>query len=382
MYTIYEISLVIIAFVALFIYIKTTNKSNECDAEEDFGNFTNSSSSSPVIAFINSKSSSSNDINIKKLLFIPKIFSNNNYYKDSDYNKISKSSLTDIGVYVKNNNILYFIDLLNQFTQDACSPSDFKYVLNLFANKYITFTNNIPGLNQEDVNTILSTHLTMYLQVKNIQKLYLDFISSNIKDINTFNQGSSQIDSQLNDVIQKIPQYTNIIEKIKKSSNNLYVANNENVDKNLICVTTTFETITSNKSKSLNQIKSYNLTKKYTLTNIKYWIPFYVNYNKLNISDADISQSNDYGEINEVFLKIIFPKIFNYSLTLIDLMNELSLNQRNRTMINAIDFFNKYVSTYLILYISVITEQSESEDLLELQKMESLVSDLYNLLIK
>jgi len=378
MYTLYEISLVIIAFVVLFFYVKTTSKLNECEAEEDFGNFTNSSSSSPVIAFINSKSSTTNDINIKKILFIPKIFSNNVYYKDSDYNKISKLSLIELGAYVKNNNILLFVDLLNQFTQDLCSPSELKFVLNLFANKYITF-NNIPGVSQETVNTILSTHLTLYLQVKNIQKLYIDLLSINKIDQTTFNKLSSEIDSQLNNVIQKIPQITNILEKIKTSTNNLYVSNNDMIDRNLICVTTSIDSITSNKSKSLNQIKSFNISKKFTLTNIEYWIPFYV---KLNLTDVDISQSNDYGEINEVFLKIIFPKIFNYSLTLIELMNELSLNQKNRTMINAIDFFNKYVSTYLILYISVITEQSESEDLLELQKMESKVSDLYNLLVK
>ena len=219
----------------------------------------------------------------------------------------------------------------------------------------------------------------MYLQVKNIQKLYIDLLSINKIDQTTFNKLSSDIDSQLNDVIQKIPQITNILEKIKTSTNNLYVSNNDMIDRNLICATTSIDSITSNKSKSLNQIKSFNISKKFTLTNIEYWIPFYV---KLNLTDADISQSNDYNKIDEVFLKIIFPKIFNYSLTLIELMNELSLNQRNRTMINAIDFFNKYVSTYLILYISVITEQSESEDLLELQKMETSVSKLYNLLVK
>ena len=55
MYTIYEIILVIIAFIILFIYLKNAKVSQTCEGEEDFGNFTSAASSSPVVSFINGK---------------------------------------------------------------------------------------------------------------------------------------------------------------------------------------------------------------------------------------------------------------------------------------------------------------------------------------
>jgi hypothetical protein len=384
MYSIYEITLVIIAFVVLFIYIKTTSHTNECDAEEDFGNFTSSASSSPVIAYINSKSNSTNDVNIKKILFIPKVFSNNVFYKDSDYSKISKMTTSELGMYVKNNNLLYFVDLLNQFTKDGCSQSDLKFILNLFGNKYIKF-NNMSNIMQEDPNVVLSNHLTLYIQVKNILKSYIDLLSINKIDITTFNKSSSEIDSTLTNIIQQLPQINNVLDKIKTSNTNLYtqsdIVNNNliNTYKTLVCDTIKFTSITSSNSRALNQIKSYNQTKKFNNSNIQFWIPFYVQF---NLSDTDITKANTIDSIDEVFTKIIFPKIFNYSLTLIDLMNQLKNNQDRQLIIDAIDFFNKYVSSYLVIFMNVITEQSDPSLLLQLQKLESQVSSLYDLIMQ
>jgi hypothetical protein len=384
MYSIYEISLIIIAFIVLFIYINTTSKSNECDAEENFGNFTSTANTSPVIAYINSKYNSTKDINIKKSLYIPKIFLNNAYYVDLDYSRISKLSMGDLGSYVKNNNQLYFIDLLNQFTQDICGPSEFRILLTMFANNYIQF-NNI----DQEANQILSKHITLYTEVKKAHKLYNDMLANNKIDLNLLNQISSQIDSILSNVIQQLPAIINIINKIKTLKyNNQYVTLDETVDKNVIntyksiaCASTSFDSITGSKSRLLNQIKSYNQKNnrnKFNKNNIEFWIPFYV---KINFTQEDISRSNDLQSINDVFTTIIFPKIFNYSLTLIDLMNQLKNQQDDDTIVNAIDFFNKYVSSYLIVYIDVVTGQSDVDVLLELQDLESQVNNLYDLII-
>lgn len=384
MYSIYEISLVIIAFIVLFIYIYTTSKSNECDSEEDFGNFTSSASTSPVIAYINSKYNLTTDINIKKSLYIPKIFSNNTFYVDSDYSRISKLSINDLCSYVKNNNILYFVDLLNQFTQDICSPSDFKLLLTMFANNYIQFKN----IDQE-TNIILSNHMLLYTEVKKAQKLYNDMLTNKI-DKNGMNQTSSQIDSILNNVIQQLPAIIDIMNKIKTLKfNNQYGNINDTVDKNsinayknLTCASISIDTITGSKSRLLNQIKLYNQinnrNKFNNNNNIEFWIPFYV---KINFTQEDISRSNDLQSINDVFTTIIFPKIFNYSLTLIDLMNQLKKQINDDTILDGIDFFNKYVTSYLIVYIDVVTGQSDVDVLLELQDLESQVNVLYDLII-
>ena len=386
MYSIYEISLVIIAIIILFIYLKTTDKSDDCDGEEDFGNFTSSASTSPVIAFINSKNNSTTDINIKKTLFIPQIFSNNVFYKDSDYTLISKMTVAELGAYIKNNNIMYFIDLLNQFTQDVCSPSEFKLLLTMYANNFITF--NIPGIDQEAMN-VLSEHMTLYIEVKKSQKLYNDLLSNNKLDQPTYNQTSTQIDFILNNVIQQFPQIDIILKKIKSLQyKNIYTSINDTVDKNsinsykiLMCKVLDLYEITSAKSRFLNQIKSYNVTNnrsKFNNNNIQYWIPFYV---EISLTETDINQSNNINSVDQVFTTIIFPKIFNYSLTLIDLMNQLNDKQNNNIINDSINFFNKYIASYLIVYMNVITNQIDSNILLELQKLESSVKDLYNLLL-
>jgi hypothetical protein len=383
MYSIYEISLVIIAFIVLFIYIYTTSKSNECDSEENFGNFTSSASTSPVIAYINSKYNLATDINIKKSLYIPKIFSNNVFYVDSDYTRISKLSMNDLGSYVKNKNILYFVDLLNQFTQDVCSPSDFKLLLTMFANNYIQFKN----IDQE-ANQILSNHMLLYTEVKKAQKLYNDMLTNKI-DKNGMNQTSSQIDSILNNVIQQLPEIIDVMNKIKiLKLNNQYGNINDTVDKNsinayknLTCASISIDILTGSKSRLLNQIKLYNQINnrnKFNNNNIEFWIPFYV---KINLTQEDISRSNDLQSISDVFTTIIFPKIFNYSLTLIDLMNQLKEQINDDTILDGIDFFNKYVTSYLIVYIDVVTGQSDVDVLLELQDLESQVNDLYDLII-
>lgn len=383
MYSIYEISLVIIAFIVLIIYINTTSKSNECDSEENFGNFTSSASSSPVIAYINSKYNLSTDINVKKSLYIPKIFSNNAFYVDSDYTRISKLSINDLGLYVKNNNIQYFVDLLNQFTQNVCGPSDFKLLLTLFANNYIEFKN----IDQE-ANQILSKHMLLYTEVKKAQKIYNDMLINKLEQ-NLYNQTITQIDTILNNVIQQLPSIIDIMNKIKTLKyNNQYATLDETVDKNSVntyknitCASISIDSITGSKSRLLNQIKLYNQINnrnKFNNNNIKFWIPFYV---KINFTQEDISRTNDLQSINDVFTTIIFPKIFNYSLTLIDLMNQLKNQQNDDTIDNAIDFFNKYVSSYLIVYIDVVTGQSDTDVLLELQDLESQVNNLYNLII-
>lgn len=387
MYSIYEISLVIIAFIVLFIYINTTSRTDECDSKENFGNFgkfTNNASSSPVIAYINSKYNlSTNSIDIKKSLYIPKIFSNNTYYLDSDYARISKLSMNDLSTYVKTNVQLYFIDLLNQFTQDVCTPSDFKLLLTMFANNYIQFKN----IDQE-TNQILSKHMIIYSEVKKAQKLYNDMLKNKI-DQNGLNQTITQIDSILLNVIQQLPPIIDTINKIKTLKyNNQYGNIDETVDKNLIntyknltCASISIDTITGSTSRLLNQIKLYNQLNnrnKFNNNNIEFWIPLYV---KINFTQEDISRANNLQSINEVFRTIIFPKIFNYTLTLIDLMNQLKEQQNDDTMNNAIDFFNKYISSYLIIYIDVVTGQSDSDVLLELQDLESQVSELYDLII-
>jgi hypothetical protein len=383
MYSVYEISLVIIAFIALYIYLHTTSKSNECESEENFGNFINNASSSPIIAFINSKYNSTKDINIKKDLYIPKIFSNNTFYPNSDYSRISRMSLVDLSSYVKNNNQLYFIDLLNQFTQDTCGPSEYKLLLTMFANNYIQFRNI-----EQETNDILSKHITLYFEVKKAQKLYNNMLKNRI-DQNGLNQTITQIDLILSNVIQQIPPIINTINKIKTLKyNNTYENINEIVDKklvntykNLTCASISIDTITGSKSRLLNQIKLYNQLdnrNKFNNNNIEFWIPFYV---KIHFTSDEISKSNDIISIYDVFTTIIFPKIFNFSLTLIDLMNELKEKQNNKTFRNAVDFFNKYVSSYLIIYIDVVTEQSDSDVLLELQDLESQVSELYDLIM-
>jgi hypothetical protein len=389
MYTIYEILLVIIGFIILIIYLKSTTQTNECDVdmEENFGNFTNTSNTSPIIAFITSKINTSKDINVKKSLFIPQIFSNNTFYKDIDYTKVSKLSQTDLQSYVKNNNTLYFIDLLNQFTQNACSPSDLQYILTLFANNYITFK-NIPNVIQEDVNNILTSHMTLYLEVKKAHGLYIELITKNITN-DIYNSLTSQINIILNNVINKLPQVLDVVNKIKSLQlNKIYTNNaNEPIDKNLlisyrslICANSDLNNITNSKSAFLNQIKTFNSDtnrKKFNKTSIKYWIPSYI---EISLSEHDIFQANNLNLIEEVFTTIIFPKIFNYSLTLINLMEELKNNESDDTIIQSIDFFSKYVSTYLIIYINVITEQAKSDILLQLQELEPLVVDLYNLI--
>lgn len=365
----------------LYIYFHTTSKSNECESEENFGNFTNSASSSPVIAYINSRYNSTSDINIKKGLYVPKIFSNNAFFQNSDFSRISRMSLGDLSSYVKNNVQLYFIDLLNQFTQDTCGPSDYKLILTMFANNYIQFKNI-----EQETNEILSKHIVLYTEVKKAQKLYNDMLKNRI-DQNGLNQTITQIDLILSNVIQQLPPIINTINKIKTLKyNNIY--ENETVDKNsinkyknLICASTSIDNITGSLSRSLNQIKLHNqLTnrKRFNGNNIQFWIPFYV---KINFTEEDIKNSNNLQSLNEVFTSIIFPKIFNFSLTLIDLTNQLKEQQNNETYENAIDFFNKYVSAYLIIYIDVVTGQSESDLLLELQELESQVSQLYNLII-
>jgi len=381
MYSIYEISLVIIAFIVLFIYIQTTSKSNECESEENFGNFTNNATASPSIAYINSKYTSTTDVNIKKNLYIPKIFSNNAFYLDSDYLRISKLTINDLGSYVKNNNQLYFIDLLNQFTQDVCGPSEFKLLLNMFANKYIEFKN----IDQE-TNQIMTKHMILYTEIKKAQQLYNDMLTKKI-DQNELNQTITQIDLILNNIIQQLPPIIDTMNKIKTLKYNSKYEN-ETTDKNLIntyknltCATTSINSITGSKSRFLNQIKLYNqLTNrnKFNRNNIQFWIPFYV---KINFTEEDITRSKNLESINDVFTTIIFPKIFNYSLTLIDLTNQLKEQQNDETIENAIDFFNKYVSSYLIVYIDVVTGQSDSDLLLDLQDLESQVKELYDLVI-
>lgn len=388
MYSIYEISLVIIAFVILFIYLKTTNKPGDCDGEEDFDTFTSSASTSPVIAFINAKSNSTTDINIKKTLFIPQIFSNNVFYKNDDYLKVSKMSIADIGAYIKNNNIMYFIELLNQFTQDVCSTSEFKLLLTMFANNNIQFK-NIPGIADQEATNILSNHMLLYTEVKKAQKLYNDLLSTNKLDQTTFNQTSTQIDLILNKIIQEMPQIDSILKKIKSLQfKNTYTSISDTVDKNsinsyknLMCKSSELNAIASSKSRLLNQIKSYNSSTnkiKFNNNNIQYWIPFYT---QINISESDINQSNNMESVNEVFTSIIFPKIFNYSLTLIDLMNELNDIQKDDTLFDSIDFFNTYVASYLIVYMNVITKQIESDTLLQLQQLEPSVKKLYDLIM-
>lgn len=381
MYSIVEISLVIIAFIMLYIYFHTTSKSNECESEENFGNFTNTASSSPVIAYINSRFNSTTDINIKKGLYIPKIFSNNAFYPNSDFTRISKMSLGDLSSYVKNIVQLYFIDLLNQFTQDTCGPSDYKLILTMFANNYIQFKNI-----EQETNEILSKHIVLYTEVKKAQKLYNDMLKNRI-DQNGLNQTITQIDLILSNVIQQLPPIINTINKIKTLKyNNIY--ENDTVDKNsinkyknLTCASTSIDTITGSLSRTLNQIKLNNqLTNRnrFNGNNIQFWIPFYV---KINFTEEDIKNSNNLQSLNEVFTSIIFPKIFNFSLTLIDLTNQLKEQQNNDTYENAIDFFNKYVSAYLIVYIDVVTGQSDSDLLLELHELEPQVRQLYDLII-
>ena len=381
MYSIFEISLVIIAFILLYVYFHTTSKSNECESEENFGNFTNSASSSPVIAYINSRYNSTSDINIKKGLYVPKIFSNNAFFQNSDFSRISRMTLGELSSYVKNNVQLYFIDLLNQFTQDTCGPSDYKLILTMFANNYIQFKNI-----EQETNEILSKHIILYSEVKRAQKLYNDMLKNRI-DQNGLNQTITQIDLILSNVIQQLPPIINTINKIKTLKyNNIY--ENETVDKNsinkyknLTCASTSIDTITGSLSRSLNQIKLHNqLTnrKRFNGNNIQFWIPFYV---KINFTEEDIKNSNNLQSLNEVFTSIIFPKIFNFSLTLIDLTNQLKEQQNNDTFENAIEFFNKYVSAYLIVYIDVVTGQSDSDLLLELQELESQVKQLYDLII-
>lgn len=381
MYSIVEISLVIIAFIMLYIYFHTTSKTNECESEENFGNFTNTASSSPVIAYINSRFNSTTDINIKKGLYIPKIFSNNAFYPNSDFTRISKMSLGDLSSYVKNIVQLYFIDLLNQFTQDTCGPSDYKLILTMFANNYIQFKNI-----EQETNEILSKHIVLYSEVKKAQKLYNDMLKNRI-DQNGLNQTITQIDLILSNVIQQLPPIINTINKIKTLKyNNIY--ENDTVDKNsinkyknLTCASTSIDTITGSLSRSLNQIKLNNqLTNRnrFNGNNIQFWIPFYV---KINFTEEDIKNSNNLQSLNEVFTSIIFPKIFNFSLTLIDLTNQLKEQQNNDTYENAIDFFNKYVSAYLIVYIDVVTGQSDSDLLLELHELEPQVRQLYDLII-
>jgi len=388
MYSIYEISLVIIAFVILFIYLKTTNKTGDCDGEEDFNNFTSSASTSPVVAFINNKSNSSTDVNIKKTLFIPQIFSNNVFYKNDDYSKVSKMSIADIGSYIKNNNIMYFIELLNQFTQDACSPSEFKLLLTMFANNNIQFK-NIPGIADQEATNILSNHMLLYTEVKKAQKLYNDLLSTNKLDQTTFNQTSTQINLILNKIIQEMPQIDSILKKIKSLQfTNTYTSITDTVDKNsinsyknLMCKSSELNAIVSSKSRFLNQIKSYNSSTnkiKFNNNNIQFWIPFYT---KINISESDINQSNNMESVNEVFTSIIFPKIFNYSLTLIELMNELNDTISDNTLSDSINFFNTYVVSYLIVYMNVITKQIDSDTLLQLQQLEPSVKNLYDLIM-
>lgn len=383
MYSIYEISLVVIAIIILIVYTQFSSKSNECDSEENFGNFTNNASSSPVIAYINSKYNSTTDINIKKNLYIPKIFSNNTFYLDSDYNRISKLSINDLGVYVRNNVQLYFVDLLNQFTQNICGPSDFKLLLTMFANNYIQFKNI-----EQETNQIMSKHIILYTEVRKVQKLYNDILS-NKTDKNGLNQTTMQIDSMLSDVIQQLPPVIDTLNKIKTLKfNNQYMAIDDTVDKNIVntykkstCTSISIDAITGTKSIQLNQIKLYNKLNnwdKFNNNNIQFWIPFYV---KINFTQEEISKSNDIQSINDVFTTIIFPKIFNYSLTLIDLMNQLKKYQSDDTIINSINFFNKYVTTYLIIYMDVITGQSDTDVLLELQNLESQVNQLYDLII-
>ena len=133
--------------------------------------------------------------------------------------------------------------------------------------------------------------------------------------------------------------------------------------------------------KFLNQINSYNTQNnrnKFNDGNIQFWIP---SYTTINLTNADIDKSNNLTSIRDVFTIIIFPKIFNYSLILIDIMTQLLNKQTDKIMIDSINFFIKYVSTYLVLYINVITGQSDSDVLLTLQKVESQVMDLYNLII-
>ena len=380
MYSIYEISLVIIGFIILLIYMRTTSKTSECDAEENFGNFTSNASTSPVVAFINSKSNSSNDANIKKILFIPKVFNNNAFYKDSDYKKISIMSIYELGDYVKNNNLLYFMDLLNQFTNSGCSQSDLKFVLNLYANNYITFK-NIDGESEQSI----SKHLNLYIQVKDIFKSYINLLSTNNINMNTFNNSTSNIDTTLLNIIQQLPQITSMMDKIKKINVDKYTQSDTVTNniimlyKNLVCESTKFNTITSSTSRLLNLIKSYNESKKFNNSNILFWIPFYVQF---NLSKSDIDLSNTLTSLNEVFTKIIFPKIFNYSLTLIDLMEQLLSKQKRQLMINAINFFIQYVSSYLYIYMNVVTGQAENSTLLELQKLESPVTNLYSIIMQ
>jgi len=254
----------------------------------------------------------------------------------------------------------------------------------MFANNYIQF-NNI----DQEANQILSKHITLYTEVKKAHKLYNDMLANNKIDLNLLNQISSQIDLILSNVIQQLPAIINIINKIKTLKyNNQYVTLDETVDKNVIntyksitCASTSIDSITGSKSRLLNQIKSYNQKNnrnKFNKNNIKLWIPFYI---KINFTQEDISRSIDLQSINDVFTTIIFPKIFNYSLTLIDLMNQLKNQQDDDTIVNAIDFFNKYVSSYLIVYIDVVTGQSDVDVLLELQDLESQVNNLYDLII-
>jgi len=391
MYSFLEITLVIIAIILLIFYIKTTIVTTDCDLEKDehFGNFTtNNQIQSPVVTYINKKYNDEKDLEIKKLLFIPTIFNNNSFYKDSDLNKIYGMNSKQLGDYVKNTNMMYFVDLLNAFTQDRCQQNEYKILLNMFINNYITFNNSELSkiFGEENVNDILENFYNLYLEVRSTYNSYLNILMTKINNINDLTSRFNQINLTLIDVVQQYPRITNVISRLKNISFNTQTQFTDNIDKatlnsysNNVCSTQdNINLIKDSESMFISQIKKINSTRKYNSSNINIWIPTYVT---LSLTKADISNINNESNINDAFNKYIFPKIFNYSLIFILNLTNIKNKIKNDTILNAIDVYIKYITTYLTNYI-YINIYTNNVNQIELQKLEPVMDKLQTLIFQ
>ncbi len=129
--------------------------------------------------------------------------------------------------------------------------------------------------------------------------------------------------------------------------------------------------------KRIIDINYYSVLNK---SNIELWVPFFSW--DITVDNNDINKIKTFSDPENIFIQILYPKIFVKSFDLINKLDKLKLYfTQNKIIQDSFDIYINYIKEYNINYMNMKFNLINKETLLEMKKKEDKVIQIHNLLL-
>jgi hypothetical protein len=131
---------------------------------------------------------------------------------------------------------------------------------------------------------------------------------------------------------------------------------------------------------NLKRIIDVNYYTVLNKSNIELWIPFFAS--DISLNNNDINKIKTLSEPENIFIQILYPKIFAKSIDLIDKLVQFQLYfTKNKIIEDSFNIYINYIKEYNIYYMNMKFNLINKEILLDLKNKEDKVIKIHDLLL-